>query len=110
MRAYSVAVAILATMLASSAFAQQPTPAPRTFMNNKEIMGLVDKAKADRKGDAPLVAEPIARALSGPARIPSGHLAGGRTREGRGADGGARRYWRHRDRRQARRREAHQRQ
>jgi mannose-6-phosphate isomerase-like protein (cupin superfamily) len=59
MRAYSVAVTILATMLASSAFAQQPTPAPRIFMNNKDIMGLVDKAKADRKGDAPLVAEPI---------------------------------------------------
>ena len=59
MRAYSVAVAILATMLASSAFAQQPTPAPRMFMNNKDIMALVDKAKADRKGDAPLVAEPI---------------------------------------------------
>jgi mannose-6-phosphate isomerase-like protein (cupin superfamily) len=59
MRAYSVAVTILATMLASSAFAQQPTPAPRTFMNNKDIMGLVDKAKADRKGEAPLVAEPI---------------------------------------------------
>src|SRR5215813_3958667 len=59
MRAYSVAVAILATMLASSALAQQPTPAPTTFMNNKDIMALVDKAKADRKGDAPLVAEPI---------------------------------------------------
>jgi mannose-6-phosphate isomerase-like protein (cupin superfamily) len=41
------------------AFAQ-PAPAPmRTFMANKEIMGLIDKAKADRKGDAPLVAEPI---------------------------------------------------
>jgi mannose-6-phosphate isomerase-like protein (cupin superfamily) len=31
----------------------------QTFMNNKEITGLIDKAKADRKGDAPLVAEPI---------------------------------------------------
>jgi len=29
------------------------------FMNHKEIVGLIDKAKADRKGDAPLVAEPI---------------------------------------------------
>lgn len=29
------------------------------FMSHKEIMSLVDKAKADRKGDAPLVAEPI---------------------------------------------------
>jgi mannose-6-phosphate isomerase-like protein (cupin superfamily) len=31
----------------------------RTFMNHKEIMSLIDKAKADRKGDAPLVSEPI---------------------------------------------------
>jgi len=31
----------------------------RTFMNNKEIMSLVDKAKAERKGDAPLVSVPI---------------------------------------------------
>ena len=44
---------------ASSALAQQAAPPLQTFMNNKEIMGLVDKAKADRKGDAPLVAEPI---------------------------------------------------
>jgi mannose-6-phosphate isomerase-like protein (cupin superfamily) len=28
-------------------------------MSNKDIMGLIDKAKADRKGDAPMVAEPI---------------------------------------------------
>jgi mannose-6-phosphate isomerase-like protein (cupin superfamily) len=28
-------------------------------MSSKEITGLIDKAKADRKGDAPLVAEPI---------------------------------------------------
>jgi mannose-6-phosphate isomerase-like protein (cupin superfamily) len=32
---------------------------PPIFMNHKEIMGLIKKAKADRKGDAPLVAEPI---------------------------------------------------
>ncbi len=31
----------------------------KTFMNAKEIMGLVEKAKANRKGAAPLVAEPI---------------------------------------------------
>ena len=29
------------------------------FMSDKDIMALVDKAKADRKGDAPIVAEPI---------------------------------------------------
>jgi mannose-6-phosphate isomerase-like protein (cupin superfamily) len=29
------------------------------FMSDKDIMGLIEKAKADRKGDAPMVAEPI---------------------------------------------------
>ena len=57
MRPQLLAFAVLATTVASSAFAQQA--APTTFMNNKDIMALVDKAKADRKGDAPLVAEPI---------------------------------------------------
>ena len=60
MRAQYLALTFLATTAASSAFAQQPATPPMTaFMNNKEIMGLIDKAKADRKGDAPLVAEPI---------------------------------------------------
>src|SRR5215467_7873640 len=58
MRAQFLTLTFLATALASSALAQQAAPT-NTFMNNKEIMGLVDKAKADRKGDAPLVAEPI---------------------------------------------------
>jgi mannose-6-phosphate isomerase-like protein (cupin superfamily) len=59
MRAQVLALTFLATV-ASSAMAQQAAPPPMTaFMNNKEIMGLIDKAKADRKGDAPLVAEPI---------------------------------------------------
>ena len=59
MRAHFLALTCLATIAASTALAQQPAPAPRLFMDNKEIMGLIDKAKADRKGDAPLVAEPI---------------------------------------------------
>jgi mannose-6-phosphate isomerase-like protein (cupin superfamily) len=60
MRVQFLAFAFLAaTAAASAAVAQQAAPPTRTFMNNKEIMGLVDKAKADRKGDAPLVAEPI---------------------------------------------------
>jgi mannose-6-phosphate isomerase-like protein (cupin superfamily) len=59
MRAQFLAFTFLATAVASGAFAQQPAPPAKTFMNNKEIMGLIDKAKADRKGDAPLVAEPI---------------------------------------------------
>src|SRR5258708_28134717 len=44
---------------ASSALAQQAAPPMNTFMSNKDIMALVDKAKADRKGDAPIVVEPI---------------------------------------------------
>jgi mannose-6-phosphate isomerase-like protein (cupin superfamily) len=60
MRAQSLALTFLATAVATSAYAQQGGPPPtRTFMNDKEIMGLIDKAKADRKGEAPLVAEPI---------------------------------------------------
>jgi mannose-6-phosphate isomerase-like protein (cupin superfamily) len=59
MRAQFLAFTFLATAVASSAVAQQAAPPARTFMDNKEIMGLVDKAKADRKGDAPLVSEPI---------------------------------------------------
>jgi mannose-6-phosphate isomerase-like protein (cupin superfamily) len=59
MRARTLFLTFLATALASSALAQQAAPPTRTFMNDKEIMGLIDKAKADRKGEAPLVAEPI---------------------------------------------------
>ena len=59
MRNRLLALAFLAA-LAVPAIAQAADPAPtRMFMNSKEIMGLIDKAKADRKGDAPLVAEPI---------------------------------------------------
>jgi mannose-6-phosphate isomerase-like protein (cupin superfamily) len=58
MRLQFLAFTFLATAVASSTLAQG-TPPLKTFMNNKEIMGLIDKAKADRKGDAPLVAEPI---------------------------------------------------
>ena len=59
MRAQFLAFTFFATIVASSAVAQQPAPPMKTFMSDKEIMGLIDKAKADRKGDAPLVAEPI---------------------------------------------------
>jgi mannose-6-phosphate isomerase-like protein (cupin superfamily) len=59
MRTRCFALAVLAAVTASG-IAQAAEPAPmRTFMNNKEIMALVDKAKADRKGEAPMVAEPI---------------------------------------------------
>jgi mannose-6-phosphate isomerase-like protein (cupin superfamily) len=59
MRAQFLALTFIAATAASSALAQQAAPPVQTFLNNKEIMALVDKAKADRKGDAPLVAEPI---------------------------------------------------
>ena len=59
MRAQVLALTFIAATAASSALAQQAAPPVQTFLNNKEIMALVDKAKADRKGEAPLVAEPI---------------------------------------------------
>jgi mannose-6-phosphate isomerase-like protein (cupin superfamily) len=60
MRVRSFAIAVLTTFAASGALAQQAAaPSGTVFMNNKEIMSLVDKAKADRKGDAPTTAEPI---------------------------------------------------
>ncbi len=58
MRAQFLAVTILAATATSGALAQQQ-PAPSLFMSEKDILALVDKAKADRKGDAPLVPEPI---------------------------------------------------
>jgi mannose-6-phosphate isomerase-like protein (cupin superfamily) len=60
MRAQLLAFTFLATVVASSAVAQQPAPSAMTvFMSNADIMSLVDKAKADRKGDAAVTAEPI---------------------------------------------------
>ena len=58
MRAQFLALTFLASAVAATALAA-PAPPRNTFMNNKEIMGLIDKAKADRKDNAPLVAEPI---------------------------------------------------
>jgi mannose-6-phosphate isomerase-like protein (cupin superfamily) len=62
MRAPLLAVTILAATFASaaitsSALAQQP--ATTQYMSEKDVMALIEKAKADRKGDAPLVPEPI---------------------------------------------------
>jgi len=59
MRIRTLAATLLVTALASGAAAQQPATPVTVFMNNKDIMALVDKAKADRKGDAPVTAEPI---------------------------------------------------
>ena len=57
MRAPFLALTILAATFTSGAVAQQP--AVTQFMSEKDIMALIDKAKAERKGDAPMVAEPI---------------------------------------------------
>src|SRR5882724_13232007 len=57
MRAQLLALTLVAAGVAGVA---QAADAPRNlFMSEKQITGLVDKAKADRKGDAPLVSEPI---------------------------------------------------
>lgn len=60
MRAQFLAFAVFSAAIVFSASAQSAAPPPmKTFMSDKDIMSLIDKAKADRKGDAPLVAEPI---------------------------------------------------
>lgn len=58
MRAQLAAFTIVAAAITSNAWAQTAVPVS-VFMSDKDIMALVDKAKADRKGDAPTVAEPI---------------------------------------------------
>jgi mannose-6-phosphate isomerase-like protein (cupin superfamily) len=56
MRATLLVCTILAASFASNAFAQQATT---QYMSDKDITALVDKAKGERKNDAPLVPEPI---------------------------------------------------
>lgn len=63
----SLPVLALLAAVALPAAAQTANPAPaQTFMSRQQIMALIDKAKADRKGDAPMVPEPIL--LMGPYR------------------------------------------
>ncbi len=60
MRALLALTVLAAAAAAPFALAQNAGPPPmKTFMASADIMALIDKAKADRKGDAPLVAEPI---------------------------------------------------
>jgi mannose-6-phosphate isomerase-like protein (cupin superfamily) len=59
MRMQMLAYTFAAMVAASGALAQAAAVPPAVFMNDKDIMSLVDKAKADRKGDAPTTAEPI---------------------------------------------------
>ena len=56
MRAQLLALTFVAAIAASAASAQT---AMTQFMSDKDIMGLIEKAKADRKGEAPMVAEPV---------------------------------------------------
>jgi mannose-6-phosphate isomerase-like protein (cupin superfamily) len=59
MRAQLLAFTFLAGIIASDAIAQPAAPPMKNFIATPEIMALVEKAKADRKPDQPLVAEPI---------------------------------------------------
>jgi mannose-6-phosphate isomerase-like protein (cupin superfamily) len=59
MRAQLLAFTFLATVTASGALAKTGAAPMTVFMNDKDIIALIDKAKADRKGDAPVTAEPI---------------------------------------------------
>ena len=59
MRTKLLACTLLAAVAASPVLAQQAAPPKTPFMSDKDIMALVEKAKADRRGDAPIVAEPI---------------------------------------------------
>jgi mannose-6-phosphate isomerase-like protein (cupin superfamily) len=60
MRTQCLVLSLIAAAAATSALAQTAAPPATTvFMSDKDIMSLVDKAKADRKGDAPVTAEPI---------------------------------------------------
>src|SRR5437016_2756282 len=58
MRAHVLGITLLAAVAVTGVYAAQ-APARNTFMSNKEITALVDKAKADRKDNAPNVIEPI---------------------------------------------------
>lgn len=58
MRVLILAVTLIAAFMASNAYAQsQPSPLISQFMSHKDIMALIDKAKADRKPNAAVTAE-----------------------------------------------------
>ena len=59
MRAFFMLGALLAVWAAPAAAQSAPATAVQTFMSHTEILALIDKAKADRQGEAPLVSEPI---------------------------------------------------
>jgi mannose-6-phosphate isomerase-like protein (cupin superfamily) len=55
----SLPVLALLAVLTLPAAAQTAAPPTQMFMSKQQIMALIEKAKADRKGDAPMVPEPI---------------------------------------------------
>ncbi len=55
-----IALALAATLLSAGAFAQSTPAVMKTFAGNADIPALIAKAKADRKGDQPLVIVPMA--------------------------------------------------
>ena len=57
MRAIGICLSL--TLFALSALAQQPARATKTYTSADEIKALIAKAKSERKGDAPIVAEQI---------------------------------------------------
>jgi mannose-6-phosphate isomerase-like protein (cupin superfamily) len=52
-------VASFLTIAGVTAWAQQPAPATKTYASASDVAALMAKAKAERKGDQPLVAERI---------------------------------------------------
>lgn len=55
-----VALALAAILFSAGAFAQGAPAMMKTFIGNADIPALIAKAKADRKGDQPLVIVPMA--------------------------------------------------
>jgi mannose-6-phosphate isomerase-like protein (cupin superfamily) len=55
----AIGICVLLTMFAAAVVAQPAAPAMKTFTSSAEITSLIAKAKSERKGDAPLVAERI---------------------------------------------------
>ena len=55
-----VVLAVAATLLSAGAFAQSAPPMMKSFAAGADIPALIAKAKAERKGDQPLVIVPMA--------------------------------------------------
>lgn len=70
MRVLILAFALTAAFATSNACAQSPpSPLISQFMSHKDIMALIDKAKADRKPNAAVTAEQVVRLASYHAQV-----------------------------------------